>query len=97
MSHRQALSPEQHDWLACHVNAWREASIINQEQANQILAQYGTATDRREHRRSWLMYTLSALVAVLFGAATLLLISYNWAALPATAKLLVIFTAIVAS
>jgi uncharacterized membrane protein len=97
MNERQPLSEQQHDWLRGQVNSWRGRGILLEEQAGQILALYETGEERQERRRSWLLYTLSALAMVLFGAATLLLVGYNWAALPAWAKLLLIFGAIVSS
>src|SRR5262245_38473521 len=97
MNERQPLSEQQHDWLLGQVNSWRGRGILTEEQAGQILALYETGEERQERRRSWLLYTLSALAMVLFGAATLLLVGYNWAALPAAAKLLLIFGAIVGS
>jgi uncharacterized membrane protein len=97
MADRKPLSQQQHDWLVGQLQAWRTAGLVGEEQAGKILALYETGDERQERRRSWLLFTLSGLVAVLFGAAVLLLVSYNWAALPAAAKLLIIFTAIVAT
>jgi uncharacterized membrane protein len=97
MNERYPLSEQQHDWLLHQVSAWRGRGIVTEEQAGQILALYETSEERQERRRSWLLYTLSALAMVLFGAATLLLVGYNWAALPAGMKLLLIFAAIVAT
>ncbi len=97
MNERQPLSEQQHDWLLGQVSSWRGRGILSEEQAGQILALYETGEERQERRRSWLLYTLSALAMVLFGAATLLLVGYNWAALPAWMKLLLIFGAIVGS
>src|SRR5262245_8821678 len=95
MNERQPLSEQQHDWLLGQVNSWRGRGILTEEQAGQILALYETGHERQERRRNWLLYTLSALAMVLFGAATLLLVSYNWAAMPAAVKLLLIFSAII--
>src|SRR5262245_35555123 len=97
MNERQPLSEQQHDWLLGQVSSWRGRGILNDEQAGLILALYETGEERQERRRSWLLYTLSALAMVLFGAATLLLVGYNSAALPAAVMLVLIFGAFVGS
>lgn len=95
MSERQPVSEQQHRWLLSQINGWQSKGLVSAEQATQILALYETGHERQERRRSWLLYTLSALAMVLFGAATLLLVGHNWAALPAAAKLALIFGAII--
>src|SRR5947207_1005120 len=95
MNERQPLSQQQHDWLIAQVNSWRGRGIVADEQAGQIIALYETGEERQERRKSWLLYTLSALAMVLFGAATLLLVGYNWAAMPSAVKLLLIFVSII--
>jgi uncharacterized membrane protein len=97
MTTRRTLSQLQHDWLAAELAVWRQAALISSDQAAGILGLYETAQDRRDRNRSWLIYTLVGLAAVLFGAAALLLVGYNWYALPAVVKLAVVFGTIVAT
>lgn len=95
MNQRQPLSEQQHGWLTAQLNAWSAAGLVSPDQSQQILALYESGEQRQDRRRSWLLYTLSALAMVLFGAATLLLVGYNWESLPAAAKLALVFAAIV--
>src|SRR5205085_5130707 len=97
MAARHTLSQKQHEWLAAQLQGWQSTGLASEEQGGRFLAIYETGDQRQERRRSWLLFTLSGLVVVLFGAAVLLLVSYNWAALPAAAKLAILFTAIVAA
>src|SRR5262245_34067872 len=96
MTERRPLSQSDHDWLAAQLTWWRGSSLVTDEQTAKILALYETF-DEPALRRSWLLYTLGGLVAVLFGAAALLLVSYNWASLSAAVKLLIIFGSITAT
>jgi uncharacterized membrane protein len=66
---RQPLSEQQHGWLTAQLKAWSAAGVVSKDQAGQILALYETGEERQERSRSWLLYTLSALAMVLFGAA----------------------------
>jgi uncharacterized membrane protein len=97
MNEKLPLSEQQHGWLTDQLNRWSAASILSQEQTQQILALYESGEQRQERTKSWLLYTLSALAMVLFGAATMLLVGYNWETLPAAAKLTLIFGAIILS
>jgi uncharacterized membrane protein len=94
MNERQPLSEQQHGWLAEQLAAWSTADIVSADQVEKILSLYESVEQRQDRRRSWLLYTLSALAMVLFGAATMLLVGYNWESLPAAAKLVLIFGAI---
>src|SRR5262245_14229795 len=97
MTGRLPLSQQQHDWLQSQVKSWQSAGLVTDEQSGRILSLYETAHQREDRRRNWLLATLSGLAVVLFGAAALLLVGYNWATLPAAAKLLIVFTTILAT
>lgn len=97
MTGRRPLSQQQHDWLQAQLKSWQSAGLVTDEQTDRILALYETAHEREDRRRGWLLATLSGLAVVLFGAAALLLVGYNWAALPAVAKLPIVFTTILAT
>jgi uncharacterized membrane protein len=95
MNEKLPLSQQQHGWLTNQLNRWSAADIVSAEQAQQILSLYESGEQRQERTKSWLLYTLSALAIVLFGAATMLLVGYNWNSLSAAVKLVLIFGAIV--
>ncbi len=97
MNEKLPLSQQQHGWLMDQLNRWSAVGIVGPEQTQQILALYESGEQRQERTKSWLLYTLSALAMVLFGAATMLLVGYNWESLPAVAKLVLIFGAIILS
>lgn len=97
MAGRTPLSQQQHDWLAAQLQSWQSAGLVTGEQTGRILDLYETAREREDRRRNWLLATLSGLAVVLFGAAALLLVSYNWQSLPAVAKLTIVFGTILAA
>jgi uncharacterized membrane protein len=93
MQHRP-ISSSVREWLVGELGVWRSEGVVANGQPDQILAIYETATEAASRRRSMAMYALSSLAALLIGLAALLLVSYNWQAMPATGKLAVIFAAL---
>jgi hypothetical protein len=78
-------------WLLAEMEVWRADGLVSQEQAGRILELYETPADTAQRKRSLAIFTLMSVAALLVGLATLLLIGYNWEAMPAAAKLAVIF------
>ena len=66
-------------------------------QAEAVLGLYGTTEDFRQRRQSKAMLTLLSLAVLLVGLGVLLLIGYNWEAMPAAAKVVAIFASVVAA
>jgi uncharacterized membrane protein len=95
MTTRRPLTQEQSEWLASELDVWRAAALVSEDHAAAILCLYETPLDRHARRRSWLLATLVSLAMLLFGAAALLLVSFNWHSMPAALKLAVIFGSVI--
>jgi uncharacterized membrane protein len=96
MNQRRVLSEPFRNWLAGELGLWQQSSLITADQAAKILGIYESPAEGRQRRQSWLAYALVALAMVLFAAAVLLLVSYNWSEIPAAGKLALIFGALAA-
>jgi uncharacterized membrane protein len=81
-------------WLVAEVGVWREQGIVSEEQSTRILDLYETSREVVERRHSWALLTLMGLAALMVGLAALLLIGYNWKAMPDALKLVLLFGAI---
>jgi hypothetical protein len=91
MGQRRTIEPANRSWLEQELTFWQQAGLITHPQAAGILSQYESAGESAVQRRNWFLLALWGCAAVLFGAAAFLLVSFNWAALPAAAKLGIIF------
>ncbi len=94
---QRGISANQRDWLASQLDDWRAAEIIAPDQAARILGLYETPAQLAQRGRSLLLTTLMGVAALLVAMAVLLLIGYNWQAMPAAVKLLIIFSVLVAT
>jgi uncharacterized membrane protein len=94
---RRSISVKQRAWLASQLDDWRSCDIVSADQSSRILDLYETPTELAERGRSELLLVLTSLAAFLIGLAVLLLIGYNWHAMPAAVKLLIIFTVLIAT
>ncbi|MFA6560457.1 MAG: GDYXXLXY domain-containing protein [Verrucomicrobiia bacterium] len=94
---RRILSDKQARWLRREVAEWRGRGIVTPQQAEQITACYETPEEAGARKRSRFTFTIIGLAALLFGAAALLLMGYNWEAIPRVAKLTVVFTVLAAT
>ncbi len=74
-------------WLRDALPAWQEQGLVSPEQAEGILALYEDDERVSERRRSGVSFALFGLGAFLFGLAALLLIGFNWEAMPREARL----------
>jgi uncharacterized membrane protein len=91
---KRSLSYTQRAWLLEELDTWRTQALVSTEQAQDILTLYETSDEVSERQHSRTLVTLMGVAAFLIGLAALLLIGYNWAALPRAVKLLIIFGAI---
>ena len=89
---RRSISVKQRTWLTSQLDDWQSQQLISTDQSSRILDLYETQTDLAERSRSKLLLALTGVAAFLIGLAVLLLIGYNWHAMPAAVKLLIIFT-----
>jgi uncharacterized membrane protein len=92
-----SISANQRAWLVEQLKRWQSQQIVSADQAGQVLGLYESPAEVAERGRSKLLLTLMGVAAFLIGLALLLLIGYNWHAMPAAVKLLIIFGALVAT
>ena len=88
---KRELSERNRQWLAAEMHAWQAEGVLSQEQPDRILALYETPQDVALRTHSVATFALMSVGALLVGLAALLLIGYNWEAMPKPAKLAVIF------
>ncbi len=91
------ITDRQRRWLVGELGWWRTRGLVDDGQAARILDLYGTPEEIAERRGAQALFTLSGLAALLVGLAVLLLIAYNWEAMPAASKLFLVFTTLVST
>ena len=74
-------------WLFSETERWAQARLITAEQAAQIRALYAEP----ESRTPWGLLLFTGLGAVVLGLGVILLLAYNWDAIPRFGKLALIF------
>jgi uncharacterized membrane protein len=89
------ISERQRQWLVGELSVWQALGVVTEAETTQILDLYGTTEQRAERRGARAMFTLTSLAALLVGLALLLLIGYNWEALPAASKLVLVFVTLI--
>jgi uncharacterized membrane protein len=88
---RREVSANIRAWLSTEVGFWLSEGILSEEQSKRILGLYETPEQASDRRRSFASFTLMGLAALMVGLAALLLIGYNWKAMPAAVKLVILF------
>ncbi|MEI6788167.1 MAG: DUF2157 domain-containing protein, partial [bacterium] len=78
------------EWLRGEIQSWLTDGLISRDQAESLQARY--PVDR--NGRSWGMIIFSCLGAVIIGLGVILLLAYNWHAIPKFAKLGIILGAV---
>lgn len=91
---RQKIQGSQLSWLMAALTEWQTAGLIQSDQADRILARYESENDLAQNKRSLLTLTLQAMAALLFGLSVLLVIGFNWEAMPRETKLAIILVAV---
>src|SRR5688572_5574578 len=84
---RKTISAVERRWLARELDSWRSDGLVTPEQAERILAGYESADEFHQRSRSRLVFVLFSMAALLFGLAVMLLIGFNWEAMPRGLKL----------
>lgn len=87
----RTTTEKQRSWLSGEIQAWRAQGLISGDQASSILGLYGSAEEFADQRRSKALLVLMGAAGFLLGLAVLLVVGYNWEALPKAAKLILIF------
>lgn len=85
------LSDKQRKWLEAELADWNRQELISADQASKILGLYESAEAVGVRKQSKFTFAIMSLAATLVGFAVLLLVGYNWDALPRAAKLFAIF------
>jgi uncharacterized membrane protein len=88
------ISERQRHWLMGELTWWKALGIVTEDQVARVLELYGTSDERAERRGARAIMTLTSLAALLVGLAVLLLIGYNWEAMPAAVKLALVIAAL---
>lgn len=94
---KQTLPESVRRWLSAALPTWQQQGLLGPEQAAGILALYEDEQSVQARRGSLVSFTLYALGACLFGFAALLVIGFNWDAIPRAAKLAVVLAVISAT
>jgi uncharacterized membrane protein len=89
-SGRLRISRAQSAWLEAQSARWVAAGLLDSEARDRILATYDV--ESAEHRS---MLALLLLGALMFGIGVLLLVGYNWAAIPAAGKIAVLVGSVI--
>ncbi|QDV88145.1 DUF2157 domain-containing protein [Planctomycetes bacterium TBK1r] len=92
---KRCISENQRVWLVGQLDDWQLQGVLSADQADRILDLYETQAELSERKRSTALLTLMGVAALLVGLGALLLIGYNWNAMPDVLKLLLIFGMIV--
>lgn len=87
----RTISERERAWLTEELNAWGDEGIVTPNQAQRILELYESPTQVADRQHSRAIFTLMGVSALLVGLAVLLLIGYNWEAMPRLVKLAIIF------
>ena len=91
------ISGKQRAWLVAELDAWRSRDLVSTEQVSGILQVYASPAELASRHRSTLLLVLMGVAALLVGLAALLLMGHNWQAMPASLKLLLILTTLLAT
>jgi uncharacterized membrane protein len=92
---RRPISDQIRWWLTGELDVWQAGGILTDDQPARILDLYETASDAVGHRRSRAVFAISSLAVLMIGLAVFLAVGYNWQAMSAAGKLVVIFGAVV--
>jgi uncharacterized membrane protein len=91
----RTISDSTRAWLLGEMEVWRANGLVSQEQSGRILDLYESSVDVAQRKHSMAIFALMSVAAFLVGLAVLLLIGYNWDAMPAAVKLAIIFGVII--
>ena len=88
---RRGISDKQRAWLAGQLADWQSLGLLSTDQAGPILELYETAGEQADRQRSMALLVLMGVAAFLVALGVMLLVGYNWNALPDVVKLVMIF------
>jgi uncharacterized membrane protein len=88
---RRALAPAQRAWLLDEMKVWQSLGLLSGDGADEILALYETQRDSTSRQHATAIFVLLAVAAIFVALAALLLVGYNWEAMPTPLKLAIVF------
>ena len=78
-------------WFEGELTYWREAEIVPREQIERIACLYESPAAVHAQKSAWLIFILMGMASLMMVLAVLLLVGYNWEAMPPALKLGVLF------
>lgn len=94
---KRSITEKQRDWLRDELALWQADAILTDEQGRRILQQYESTSELADRQRSRGVFTLMAVSGFLVALAAFLLVGYNWDAMSAAVKLVIVFGTILTS
>jgi uncharacterized membrane protein len=88
------ITDRQRAWLAGELTHWYAEGLVSEDQVSRILDLYGTSQQITERQTARGLMTLASLAALMVALGVVLLIAYNWEALPDSVELALIFGAL---
>ncbi len=92
---KRPITSSRRKWLSEELEAWQGAGVISAEQQQAIVDQYPSLDDAAEATSSKAVTALMGTAALMVAAGVLLLISFNWEAMPDIIKLVLVFGTII--
>ena len=87
---KRPLTQNMRQWLLDQMDHWRDSNLVSEDQAHAILDLYETPRQSSTRLQSVAIFVLLGVAAFLVGLAVMLLVGYNWDALPAAIKLILV-------
>lgn len=84
---RREINARDRSWLVAELSSWVAQGLVSGDQAARIIDVYQTTDELGRRRSDRGIQILSGLAALLVGLAVLLLVGFNWDALPDPLKL----------
>ncbi|MBX9678495.1 MAG: DUF2157 domain-containing protein [Gemmataceae bacterium] len=81
------LSPQDRSWLLRQIDRWRELGLMGDTQARSILGLYEERWEAQARTQSTAIFVLMAIAALLVSLAVILVVGFNWEAMPKPMKL----------
>jgi len=84
------LTPQDRSWLMRQVDTWRKLGLMSDGQAHSILGLYEEHWESQTRTHNTAIFVLMSIGALLVGLAVILVMGFNWSAMPDVLKLAVL-------
>ncbi len=91
------ITPAIRRWVETESARWSADGLLTQDQARSILERYESHEALSTRRSRRLFFVLTGMAILMAAVGVLLLIGHNWEAIPRSAKVTLIFSAVAAS